>query len=62
MAWTRLGFPAAFASEGDPLAGGKFPGDYNPWMHTVKDRMDVDDEYGVFSIDVSLPSLLVGVD
>jgi len=52
MSFTQLGYPAAFASEGDPLHGG-FPGDYDPYVHTVKDTMDVDDESGVFSIDVS---------
>lgn len=53
MAFTKLGFPAAFASEGNPLAGGKFPGEYNKYVHGVKDTMDVDDETGVFSLDVS---------
>jgi leucyl aminopeptidase len=53
MSYTQLGYPAAFASEGNPMRGGGFPGDYDPYVHTVKDRMDVDDETGVFSIDVS---------
>lgn len=50
--WTRQGFPAAFASEGNPTAGG-FPGDFDPYVHTVKDTMDVDNEKGVFSLEVS---------
>lgn len=52
MSFTRNGYPSAFATEGDPLRGG-FPGDFDPYVHTDRDRMDVDDETGVFSIDVS---------
>jgi bacterial leucyl aminopeptidase len=54
MSFTRAGYPAVFASEGNPLADNKFPGEYNPYMHTVKDRIDVDDETGVFSFDVGV--------
>ncbi|KAF5515400.1 Leucine aminopeptidase 1 [Colletotrichum siamense] len=50
MSYTKLGFPATFASEGNPVAGG-FPGEFDPYVHTSKDRMDIDDEFGVFSID-----------
>ncbi|OHE97708.1 peptidase family M28 [Colletotrichum orchidophilum] len=50
MSYTKLGFPATFASEGNPVAGG-FPGEFDPYVHTDKDTMDVDDETGVFSID-----------
>ncbi|KAJ0334150.1 hypothetical protein COL5a_000197 [Colletotrichum fioriniae] len=50
MSYTKLGFPATFASEGNPVAGG-FPGEFDPYVHTEKDTMDVDDETGVFSID-----------
>ncbi len=50
MSYTQLNFPAAFASEGDPLNGG-FPGDMDPYIHGVGDTMDVDDEKGYFSID-----------
>ncbi|KAF6832150.1 peptidase family m28 [Colletotrichum musicola] len=50
MSYTKLGFPAAFASEGNPVAGG-FPGEFDPYVHTDRDTMDVDDQYGVFSID-----------
>lgn len=53
MSYTQLGYPAGFASEGDPLKGGKFPGDYDPYVHGVNDTMDVDDETGFFSLDVS---------
>ena len=35
------------------MAGG-FPGDFDPYVHGVNDTMDVDDETGVFSLDVSL--------
>ena len=52
MSFTKLDFPAAFASEGDPMAGG-FPGEMDKYVHTVKDTMDVDDETGYFSLDVS---------
>ncbi len=52
MSWTYAGYPACFASEGDPAHDG-FPGDYDHYVHTVKDRMDVDDETGVFSLEVS---------
>ena len=52
MSWTRAGYPAAFAAEGDP-AHGVFPGDFERYVHTVDDRMDIDDETGVFSIEVS---------
>ncbi|GJC93137.1 Peptide hydrolase [Colletotrichum higginsianum IMI 349063] len=50
MSYTKLGFPAAFASEGNPVAGG-FPGEFDPYVHTEKDTMWVDDETGVFSVD-----------
>ncbi|KAM0812139.1 putative Peptide hydrolase [Seiridium cardinale] len=50
MSYTKLNYPATFASEGNPLAGG-FPGDMDPYVHTTKDTMDVDDELGYFSIE-----------
>lgn len=53
MSYTQLGYPAAFASEGDPSAG-KFPGDYDPYVHTEKDTMHVDDEAGTFSLEVGI--------
>lgn len=53
MSYTKLNYPAAFASEGNPLAGGGFPGDFDPYVHTAKDTMDVDDKAGYFSLDVS---------
>ncbi len=52
MSFTNFGFPAAFASEGDPTSGG-FPGDFDPYIHGVNDTMDIDDERGFFSLDVS---------
>lgn len=54
MSYTKMGFPATFASEGNPVAGG-FPGESDPYVHTAKDTMDVDDETGHFSLDVSPP-------
>lgn len=53
MSYTRLNYPAAFASEGNPLHGG-FPGDYDPYVHGVNDTIDIDDKTGFFSLDVSL--------
>ncbi|KAJ4387419.1 hypothetical protein N0V93_008011 [Gnomoniopsis smithogilvyi] len=50
MSYTKAGFPATFAAEGNPVAGG-FPGEFDPYVHGVKDTMDVDDETGYFSID-----------
>jgi leucyl aminopeptidase len=48
MSFTQLGYPSAFASEGNPLAGG-----FDPWIHGVHDTMNVDTEHGYFSLDVS---------
>lgn len=56
MSFTQLNYPAAFASEGNPLSNGKFPGDYDPYVHGVNDTMDIDDDTGFFSLDVSLTS------
>ena len=53
MSWTRAGYPSAFAAEGDPAVG-KFPGNFEHYVHTIGDRMDIDDETGVFSIEVSI--------
>ncbi|KUI64257.1 Leucine aminopeptidase 1 [Cytospora mali] len=50
MSYTKLGYPASFASEGNPVAGG-FPGEMDPYVHTMNDTMDVDDETGWFSIE-----------
>lgn len=60
MSFTQLNYPSAFASEGNPLAGGRMPGNFDPYVHGVNDTMDVDDETGYFSIDVSgFPVLVV---
>jgi hypothetical protein len=53
MSYTKLNYPAAFASEGNPLNGG-FPGDFDPYVHGVNDTMDIDDDTGFFSLEVSL--------
>lgn len=59
MSYTQNGYPSAFATEGDPVRGGSFPGDFDPYVHTVKDTMHVDDATGVFSVDVSVsPAIL----
>jgi leucyl aminopeptidase len=52
MLYTKLGYPAGFASDDDPLAG-DFPGDFDPYIHGVNDTMDVDDT-GYFTLDASL--------
>lgn len=59
MSFTLNNYPAAFASEGNPLAGGGFPGNFDPYVHGVNDTMDINDDTGVFSIDVSSASLLI---
>jgi leucyl aminopeptidase len=51
MSFTELGYPSAFASEGNPSAGA-FPGEFDPYVHTAKDTMDIDDETGIFSLEV----------
>jgi hypothetical protein len=61
MSYTRLNYPAAFASEGNPLHGGGFPGDFDPYVHGVNDTMDIDDETGYFSLDVSLTHIFEAV-
>jgi bacterial leucyl aminopeptidase len=55
MSYTQLNYPAAFASEGDPIGQAGFPGEFDPYVHSVKDTMDVDDETGYFSIEVRYP-------
>ncbi|KAK3995207.1 leucine aminopeptidase 1 [Cladorrhinum sp. PSN332] len=50
MSYTQLGYPATFATEGDPMHNG-FPGDMDPYVHGVNDTMDIDDETGYFSFD-----------
>lgn len=52
MSYTQLNYPASFASEGNPVAGGSFPGEYDPYVHGAKDTMWVNDETGYFSVDV----------
>lgn len=45
MSFSRAGFPAAFATEADPMAGL-----FDPFVHTVADRMDL--STGEFSFEV----------
>ena len=49
MSFTKLGYPAAFASEGNPIAG-----EFDPYVHGINDTMDINDGAGVFSLDVSI--------
>jgi Zn-dependent M28 family amino/carboxypeptidase len=58
MSFTKNGYPSAFATEGNPLAAGRFPGDFDPYVHSANDTMDVDDDLGYFSFDVSSNTLL----
>ncbi|KAK1770259.1 Zn-dependent exopeptidase [Phialemonium atrogriseum] len=51
MSYTRLNYPSAFATEGNPLANGGFPGEFNPYVHGVNDTVDVNDDSGFFSLD-----------
>lgn len=60
MSYTKLNYPAALASEGNPLAHGGFPGDLDPYLHGVNDTMDIDDDTGFFSLDVSFNPIFVG--
>ncbi|KAH8923798.1 Zn-dependent exopeptidase [Atractiella rhizophila] len=48
MSWYAAGYPAAFASEGDPNVEDAF----DPYVHTVDDRMDLPGK--VFSFDHAL--------
>ncbi|KAK7954239.1 peptidase family M28 [Apiospora saccharicola] len=49
--YTKLGYPSAFVTEGDPSAGGGFPGDFDSYVHSVRGTIYVDDETGKFSFD-----------
>ncbi|KAJ5404340.1 peptidase family M28 [Penicillium cosmopolitanum] len=51
MSYTQLNYPASFASEGNPVAGGGFPGEYDPYVHGINDTMWVNDKTGYFSVD-----------
>lgn len=59
MSYTRLNYPSAFATEGNPLANGGFPGEFNPYVHGVNDTVGVNDDSGFFSLDVSPVFVLV---
>ncbi|WRT64463.1 uncharacterized protein IL334_001395 [Kwoniella shivajii] len=50
MSWTKGGYPSAFAAEGDPQAGG-LPGEFDKYVHTARDTIDVDDDTGYFSLE-----------
>ncbi|KAG5917930.1 hypothetical protein E4U42_007061 [Claviceps africana] len=50
MSFTNLGYPTTFATEGDPIIPGSV-GALDPYVHTEKDRLDVDDERGTFSFE-----------
>lgn len=59
MSWTQLKYPATFATEGNPVAGGSGGyGEFDPYIHSSKDTMYINDTTGVYSIDVSLASIL----
>lgn len=54
MSFTRAGFPSCYASEGKPgeFGFGDDDDDWDPYFHTDRDVVDVDDEKGTFSFDV----------
>ncbi|KAG5921183.1 hypothetical protein E4U53_003826 [Claviceps sorghi] len=51
MSFTKLGYPATFATEGDPSAAAGSMGEFDPYVHAVNDRLDIDDETRTFSFD-----------
>ncbi|KAI9461343.1 Zn-dependent exopeptidase [Boletus coccyginus] len=53
MSWHRAGFPAIFATEGDPFRA------FNPHIHTADDRIDLKD--GEFSFEHALEFAKVAV-
>ncbi|KAG9311505.1 Zn-dependent exopeptidase [Chiua virens] len=53
MSWHRAGFPAIFATEGDPLQA------FNPYIHTAEDRINLAD--GEFSFEHALEFAKVAV-
>ncbi|KAH7909279.1 Zn-dependent exopeptidase [Hygrophoropsis aurantiaca] len=53
MSWYRAGFPSIFAAEGDPNT------DFNPYIHTSGDRMDLAN--GEFSFEHALEFAKVAV-
>lgn len=52
--FTKFGFPATLGSEGNPVVQGRYLGNLDPYIHTSNDTMDINDETGYFSIDVSI--------
>jgi len=53
MSWHRAGFPAIFATEGDPTTA------FNPHIHTTEDRIDLKD--GEFSFEHAFEFVKVAV-
>lgn len=41
-------------AEGNPATDGPAFGEFCPYIHTANDTMTLDDEFGYFSVDVSL--------
>lgn len=54
MSWHRAGFSGVFATEGDPFRT------FNPYIHTVDDRMDLRDSE--FSFEVRRWLMVLGFD
>ncbi|KAF9218846.1 Zn-dependent exopeptidase [Gyrodon lividus] len=54
MSWHRAGFPAIFATEGDPFKT------FNPYIHTVKDKIDLDDDEFSFEHALEFAKVAVG--
>lgn len=57
MSFTLAGFPSCFATEGNPGDASNSQdgmGDMDPYVHTSGDIIDIDNEAGTFSFDVSI--------
>lgn len=54
IAFTRYGFPSTMGAEGNPATGGPALGEFCPYIHSANDTMNLDDEFGYFSVEVSL--------
>ncbi|KAG6379929.1 hypothetical protein JVT61DRAFT_10496 [Boletus reticuloceps] len=54
MSWHRAGFPAVFATEGDPFQT------FNPYIHTADDRMDLADAEFSFQHALEFAKVAVG--
>jgi len=54
MSWHRAGFPAIFATEGDPFKA------FNPYIHTSEDRIDLKDDEFSFEHALEFAKVAIG--